>query len=728
MRRLAVCLLTFDFPGPIRNGGMGTALLALAETLRDAGHAVTVLYPPAHSETLPLTHWRAHWAREGIDFVPLFVEGEDKVLALAAYHWLKARRFDVIHFHEMRGAGHWLTVAKRCGLAFRDTALVCQVHGPTLWHYAHSAQFLTRVEEIETDFLERRSAEGADVVLSPSRHMLEEVARMGWRLPARAEVLPNLPPPGRAFDPAPRAVEELVFFGRLEARKGLDLFCAAVGRLPEPPARVTFLGKVGQMGEMHALAWLAEATAGWTLPWRVLNDLDAREAQAFLDAPAEGGGARLPVIASRMENAPYTVIECLAAGRPFLAPAVGGIPELVAEEDRAAVLYPRSAAALAGAMARALAEGSRPARPAVSAEAARAAWLAFHAGLPAPPPAPPAAPREPPRVSVCMTTFNRVRPLADAIASVEAQTHPNLELVLVDDASEDAAARAFLDALAPRFAARGWTLIRAAENLWQGEARALAARAATGDFLLFLDDDNAAWPEQAEVMLRAAEAAGADIVTCQQQAFTGGGPPPAARARLPRPLLRSGASAAVAAYANMVGDANMLVRRDAFARLGGFTRERAWFEDWEFLQAAMHAGLVVECLPEILLRYRLWEGAQTARLDGDLLYRGHARAMRPALAATAEALRPAMRLALESRLAATAARREHYWALLPAASPDQARIGQLPAQGAEAMLALAEAAAAAGREETARLLLAQARRLAPGHPGAAALAARLAPR
>jgi hypothetical protein len=99
--------------------------------------------------------------------------------------------------------------------------------------------------------------------------------------------------------------------------------------------------------------------------------------------------------------------------------------------------------------------------------------------------------------------------------------------------------------------------------------------------------------------------------------------------------------------------------------------------------------------------------------------------MRPALAATPPALRPALRLALESRLAATEARREHYWAMLPAPTPGQARLARLPGQGAEAMVELAEAAAAAGQAAAARLLLAQAQRLAPGHPAARALAERL---
>ena len=97
---------------------------------------------------------------------------------------------------------------------------------------------------------------------------------------------------------------------------------------------------------------------------------------------------RLAVIASRMENAPYVVLECLAAGLPFLAPDVGGIGELVAEADQPRLLYARNVPALAGALARALRDGAAPGRAAISPEATRKLWLDWHATLDPPPPAP----------------------------------------------------------------------------------------------------------------------------------------------------------------------------------------------------------------------------------------------------------------------------------------------------------------------------------------------------
>jgi len=725
MRRQRICLLTLDFVGPIRNGGMGTAFLALAETLVAAGHAVTICYPSAYTENEPVTRWRTHYAGRGMDFVSLFLEGTEAELSLGAYHWLKTREFDVIHFHEMRGIGYWITVAKRCGLAFANTTLVCQIHSPTLWHFAHSAQFLTHSGELETDWMEQRSAEGADHVTAPSRYILDVVAEMGWKLPASHAVMPNLLPASFVGRPAPpegaRPVEELVFFGRLEERKGLGLFCEAVARLirmGQPPARVTFLGKVGHMAGVHALAWLAAMAQSWPMPWGVVNHLDPHEARDYLAGPG-----RLAVIASRMENAPYVVLECLAAGLPFLAPDVGGIGELVAGEDQPRLLYQRSAPALADAMARALYQGVAPGRAAISPGATARLWLDWHEALP-PLAAPPVRTAQP-LVSVCMAAFNRHETLAHAIASIEAQDYPRLELILVDDASTDPAARLFHEALRPRFAARGWTLLRNEVNSWQGVTRHRAAEAAQGEFLLFMDDDNAAWPDEVSTFVTAAQHSGADILTCQMQAFRGSGPPPRHRSARPIGWIPLGACPALGVFRNGFGDANMFMRRTAWDRMGGFTLDRAYFEDWEFLQAATLAGLHLECLPEILFSYRIWGGAQTAAHDPDFLYRSYARAMRPALAALPEALRPALRLAIERELAGMQGRREAYWAHAPHVTAAQGDIARHPPNGAEAMLAAARFALGQHQAETARILALQALSIAPGHPGAEALLARI---
>src|SRR5690606_14234142 len=61
---------------------------------------------------------------------------------------------------------------------------------------------------------------------------------------------------------------------------------------------------------------------------RFLPPMPAREAFAL---------ARLVVVPSRAEAMPYIVLETLAAGKPMMASAVGGIPEIFGPDSPALV-------------------------------------------------------------------------------------------------------------------------------------------------------------------------------------------------------------------------------------------------------------------------------------------------------------------------------------------------------------------------------------------------------
>ena len=97
----------------------------------------------------------------------------------------------------------------------------------------------------------------------------------------------------------------------------------------------------------------------------------------------------------------------------------------------------------------------------------------------------------PPRLSVVIPTYNRARMVCDCVASVLAQKEVSVEVVVVDDASpDDTGAR-----IAARFGGDGRVkYLRNARNSFQAVSRNNGARAATGDYLLFLDDDNVLRP------------------------------------------------------------------------------------------------------------------------------------------------------------------------------------------------------------------------------------------
>jgi glycosyltransferase involved in cell wall biosynthesis/GT2 family glycosyltransferase len=654
MRSLRVCFVTREFLGPFKNGGIGTAYTHMAHLLAALGHEVTVYYAFAPgTDGADVGRWTRHYAARGIRFVagePAHPPSSGGPNARAAkvsrqvYEWLKGEELDVVHVPEFRGDGYFALLAKRLGLAFRDTVFVVRASGPTLWCRLGNDEPVADIITTAIMHMERRSVEMADHVISPSRYMLSWMTEFGYALPEGSRVQPTVLVPSfdRPLDPYPapapragaRAVGEIVYFARLEARKGLATFCAAVRLLERRGAlggtAVTLLGK----GTRRTSAFVAEQG----LDARVIDGLDSEQAVAYLR-----GDGRLACMPSVMENSPLTVYECLLHGIPFVASDAGGGPELVHPDDRAAVIFERERpTALADRLAEAIADGVRPARPAFGFDEVRSRWAHLHAELAGRPRA--AAPRRPatrPKVSICMAHHNRPRHLAEAVESVRALSYPDFELIVTDDGSDDPAALEHLDSLEAEFASRGWRILRQ-ENRYLGAARNTAARQATGEYLLFMDDDNLAKPEELDVFVQAAEHTGADVLTCFADTFLGAHPgDPHATIERETPV---GDCLATGIVKNVFGDANALIRREVFEALGGFTEDYGTgTQDHELFLAAVVNGYTLYVVPEPLYWYR--RGAGRMQLELDTMERGRLRTFRQVSPVVPEPLRLALRLA-----------------------------------------------------------------------------------
>ena len=104
---------------------------------------------------------------------------------------------------------------------------------------------------------------------------------------------------------------------------------------------------------------------------------------------------------------------------------------------------------------------------------------------------------EPPLVSVVLATTRHSPYLADALASVAAQTHPAWELIIVDDGSPQPEAIDTLAAGVP-----GTTVIHQA-NAGVSVARNVGIARSRGRYLAFIDDDDAWVPERLALQVAA---------------------------------------------------------------------------------------------------------------------------------------------------------------------------------------------------------------------------------
>ena len=206
---------------------------------------------------------------------------------------------------------------------------------------------------------------------------------------------------------------------------------------------------------------------------------------------------------------------------------------------------------------------------------------------------------ESPLVSVIIPVYNYERYLGEAIESVLNQTYQHLEVIVVDDGSTDQSGE-----VARSFAGRGvryWPQVHAGI----GPARNRGVELAQGEFLAFLDSDDR-WPlEKLERQLRAFETDPALEMVFGQALQLQNGPEWEAAV--------SNYQVAVAGMVPGMVPGTMLIKRDAFLRVGEF--QGGWkvgeFIDWYARAVELQIRSLV--LPELLLWRRIHDSNQGVR-------------------------------------------------------------------------------------------------------------------
>jgi GT2 family glycosyltransferase len=212
--------------------------------------------------------------------------------------------------------------------------------------------------------------------------------------------------------------------------------------------------------------------------------------------------------------------------------------------------------------------------------------------------------------SVCVVVpcYNYANYLREAVASVQRQTLPPAELILVDDGSTDDSLDV-MHALAKEIDGFAVQVLHQA-NQGVAAARNHGAEMAHSRLLLFLDADDVLLPhtlgKTTAALLRHPEAAiayGSAVFHYSGMNATPGGP-------------REGEIASVREYSfdHLLEDnfifMESLLRREAFERAEGFDSRMHVAEDWELWIDVCKHGWTAVCVSEALFVYRLHEGSR----------------------------------------------------------------------------------------------------------------------
>jgi glycosyltransferase involved in cell wall biosynthesis len=206
-----------------------------------------------------------------------------------------------------------------------------------------------------------------------------------------------------------------------------------------------------------------------------------------------------------------------------------------------------------------------------------------------------------PRISILIPCFNDGATLPETLASLDA-AEP-LEVLVVDDASTDAATVAYLDDLAA--SSGGPAVLRLEENVGLAQARMAGLAATTAPYVFPLDSDDLAVPEVLTVMadrLDADPAAAACVGDYEEFGDSD------VRRTVPHSL-----DPFRIAYVNEYPVTSMF-RRTALERAGGWiepSRVAQGYEDWNLWMALAERGeKVVHAGPEHTIYRRRTHGSR----------------------------------------------------------------------------------------------------------------------
>jgi glycosyltransferase involved in cell wall biosynthesis len=477
--------------------GQDLAVLRLARVL-EREHEVRVIDPYADEEP------------RGIPPIAFSCEDHERSAALLAAieEAYGDEPPDYAEFAEYRGQALVPLQARAAGhRSLRGTAMALRLRGAAEAIQLYDGGWPRPPQRMVFD-LEREALRLADLLVHPSEEALAAYREalggpdLGTAKLVRVPSEPGLEPETReAEDGEPLRI---LYVGRLERVKGVLALLEACLSLANPDWRLTVIGSDTDTAPMaQSLRATLEILAGGEERVEVLDPIPYQELRRRY------GEHDLLAVPSFFECWSDAALEAMRAGLPVLASPVGGLREIVADGLSGWHTEGTGREAMRRSLERLLADRDEVERVR-SSGAPRARFLELtnedevlasyrdlFAQLPSARPQKPVhstsfrglGESEEPLVTGIVTYYGEHEEVREAVDSLLAQTHRNLEVLVVDDGSFRAEDRALAE-LAEIERVR----VLYKPNGGEATARNLGALVADGEYVVFLDADNTLEP------------------------------------------------------------------------------------------------------------------------------------------------------------------------------------------------------------------------------------------
>ncbi|HTI07073.1 MAG TPA: glycosyltransferase [Puia sp.] len=625
-------LLTTEFP-PFFGGGISTYCRENVRMLSGKGYEVSVFLPDKTVKGI------VKEVKEGvrvIRFSPYDYEAKEFLgyETLISYAFAQVlREFMVaegaptlIESQEYNGIAYFILLYKKLLYpVFRDIKVVVTIHAPSFVCLPYNQVATYRLPYFWIGEMEKFCLKAADLVIAPSDYMAKEIQQKAPEVDLHYSrvsnpffLLPAVPDYRK-----PAQSKEFVFYGKASPLKGifelLQFFREVWAR--DPAIVLRLLGGVDYyyhpegrlMGDIIKKKYARYITNGQLV---LEGSINPRELAAALES------ARAVIIPSRLDNLPYAAVECMAMGKVILGSDSGGHKELIKnggngflfslqnKEDFKQKLF--HILSLDGESMKSIGDSAMdtirrecdPERVLTRKEALFEELLSRDTASVSFPflrqPVPAGDPgtgegifEEKGLLSVVVPYYNMGAYVDETVASLLNSTYTPLEIILVNDGSEDPLSLEKLRTLEQHPSIR----IIHQDNEGLSAARNTGCRNARGEFLAFLDPDDRIEPEYYKKALEVLGHYNNVYFAGSWVSYFGNGrgiwP-----CFIPEPPF--------VLYHNMINTSSLIYKKRAFVPYGLNDKAMVFgMEDYDSLLGLLENGLFGIALPEPFFHYRV---------------------------------------------------------------------------------------------------------------------------
>lgn len=232
-------------------------------------------------------------------------------------------------------------------------------------------------------------------------------------------------------------------------------------------------------------------------------------------------------------------------------------------------------------------------------------------------------------VSVVIACYNAERTIVDTIMSARSQTVANIEIIVVDDGSQDSSCK-----LVARLASEDDRVkLIEQSNAGPSAARNNGVHLARADVVAFLDSDDLWDPNHLALNLAALNADEQLGVSFGGARFMSADGRPVGRSTS---LWNKAVALPDVLSSNPTATcSSLVVRKEVFANAGGFRSDMKYAEDQEWLFRVLVKGWRVRSVPHHTIQYRISQGGLSCQVDkmraGWQQFIDHARDLDPLL-------------------------------------------------------------------------------------------------